>query len=222
MNNIYEVVDVVYAVNPSNCKGIDVSHWQGDINWNLVKNDGIYFSFIKATEGVDYEDPKFTKNLKEGKKAGVLVGGYHFCTPSSEGDALNEAKYFINVTNKNGGFRAFDLPPVIDIEKDNGLNREKISKIVRTWVEYVKKETKVQPIIYSYKSFIKEYLDESLFDIPLWLAHYDIKQAPGLLGWKSWLFWQYTDKGHVNGINGAVDLNLFHSNLKELHLLCSP
>jgi len=212
----------VHAVNPSNCKGIDVSHWQGDINWNLVKNDGIYFSFIKVTEGVDYEDPKFAKNLKEAKKARVLVGGYHFCTPSSERDAVNEAKHFIGVTKKKGGFGVFDLPPVIDIEKNNGLKREQISKIVRAWVETLKKEAKVQPIIYSYTSFIKDYLDESLFDIPLWLAHYGVKQPPDQLGWKTWLFWQYTDKGQVTGINGAVDLNVFHSNLRELHLLCRP
>ncbi|MFZ5633837.1 MAG: glycoside hydrolase family 25 protein [Bacillota bacterium] len=204
----------------SNSQGTDVSHWQGDIKWNLVKNDGVSFAFIKATEGVDYEDRKFSKNLKEAKEAGILVGAYHFCTPSSVEDAVNEAGHFINVITKYGGFDVLDLPPVIDIEKNQGLTKEQVSKIVRTWVEKVKAETKVQPVIYSYTYFIRDYLDESLSDIPLWLAHYDSKQPPNSSGWESWLFLQYTDKGQVGGINGNVDLNEFNGGQTELELLC--
>lgn len=95
-----------------------------------------------------------------------------------------------------------------------------IKWIVRTWVDTVKKESKIQPIIYSYTYFIRDYLDGSLSDIPLWLAHYDIKQPPDLSGWKSWLFFQYTDKGKVSGINGDVDLNVFNEDSKILELLC--
>lgn len=204
----------------SNSQGTDVSHWQGNINWKHVKSDGISFAFIKATEGVDYEDPKFSKNLKEAKEAGILVGAYHFCTPSSLEDAVNEAGHFINIIKKYGGFALLDLPPVIDIEKNQGLAREEISKIVRTWVEKVKEASKVQPVIYSYTYFIRDYLEESLSDIPLWLAHYDIKQPPDSAGWNSWTFLQYTDKGRVGGINGKVDLNEFNGNQAELELLC--
>ncbi|MCL6479203.1 MAG: glycoside hydrolase family 25 protein [Peptococcaceae bacterium] len=207
------------ARRPGNSRGVDVSHWQGDIKWDLVKNDGISFAFIKATEGVDYEDRNFSMNLKKAKEAGILVGAYHFCTPSSVEDAVNEAGHFINVITKYGGIGVLDLPPVIDIEKNQGLTREQISKIVRAWAEKVKAEARVQPVIYSYTCFIRDYLDESLSDIPLWLAHYDSKQPPDSSGWTSWLFLQYTDKGQVSGINGNADLNEFNGGRAELALL---
>jgi lysozyme len=203
-----------------NPQGIDVSHWQGDIKWNLVKNDGISFAFIKATEGIDYEDRKFSKNLKEAKEAGILVGAYHFCTPASVEDAVNEAEHFINVIKKYGGFNMLDLPPVIDIEKNQGLTRQQVSTIVYTWIQRIKDEVKVQPVIYSYAYFIRDFLDESLNDIPLWLAHYDSKQPPDSSGWKWWLFLQYTDKGRVSGVGGNVDLNEFYGSRTELVSLC--
>ena len=203
-----------------NSRGIDVSHWQGDINWNLVKKDSISFAYIKATEGVDYEDHKFLKNLKEAREAGILTGAYHFCTPSGIEDAVKEARHFINVIKEHGGFNVMDLPPVIDIEKNQGLNKKQISEIVIAWVDKVKEEFRVQPIIYSYSYFIREYMDESLKDIPLWLAHYDSRQPPVFSVWKSWLFLQFTDKGRVSGINGNVDLNEFCGDAAKLEWLC--
>ncbi len=211
--------DAMQERSVKNSWGIDVSRWQGDINWSLVKKDGISFAFIKATEGVDYVDHKFSKNLKEAKEAGILTGAYHFCTPSDVEDAVKEANHFINVIKKNRGFNVLDLPPVIDIEKNQGLNKKQISETVSAWVDIVKKESGVQPIIYSYLYFIREYLDESLKDIPLWLAHYD-RQLPDIPVWKSWLFLQYTDKGQVSGINGNVDLNEFYGDTTKLELLC--
>lgn len=208
------------ARSSNNARGVDVSHWQGDIKWDLVKKDGISFAFIKATEGVDHEDRKFSKNLGEARKAGILAGAYHFCTPASVEDAINEAAHFINVIKKHGGFGVLDLPPVIDIEKSRDLSRDQVSQIVRTWVEKVKAESKVQPVIYSYTYFIRDYLDGSLSDIPLWLAHYDDKLPRDCSGWKSWLFLQYTDKGQVEGIAGNVDLNEFNGPRAELESLC--
>jgi len=206
--------------NLNNSQGIDVSHWQGDIKWNLVKNDGFSFVFIKATEGVDYEDRCFSKNIKAAKEAGILVGAYHFCTPASVEDAVNEAEHYIKVIKKYGGFDILDLPPVIDIEKNQGLTKQQISKIVSAWIEKVKEQAKVQPIIYSYTYFIRDYLDESLSDIPLWLARYDSKPPLNYSGWKNWLFLQYTDKGQVNGIKGNVDLNQYSGPRSELESLC--
>ncbi|HBV98317.1 MAG TPA: hypothetical protein DEF36_14920 [Desulfotomaculum sp.] len=205
--------------SPGNCRGTDVSHWQGDIDWNLVKSDGISFAFIKATEGVDYQDPKFSQNIKGAKEAGILVGAYHFCTPSTIEDALNEAGHFINVVNANGGFDLLDLPPVIDIEKNQGLGKREISQIVSAWVQKVKVEAIVQPVIYSYSYFISEFLDEGLGSAPLWLAHYGDQLPPGCSGWKHWLFLQYTDRGRVSGISGNVDLNEYNGDTGRLVLL---
>ena len=204
----------------NNLKGIDVSHWQGDINWDLVKNDDISFAYIKATEGVDYIDPKFSINLQEAKKAGLLVGAYHFCTPSNLKDAKDEALHFTNVIQKHVGIEQLNLPPVLDIEKNQGLNKEQISELVEAWVAMVKQETQKQPIIYSYAYFIRDFLDKRLNTIPLWLAHYDQKQLPFSLPWPSWVFLQFTDQGQVNGINGNVDLNEFNGGIDELMLMC--
>jgi len=204
----------------NNLKGIDVSHWQGDINWDLVKNDDISFAYIKATEGVDYIDPKFSINLQEAKKAGLLVGAYHFCTPSNLKDAKDEVLHFTNVIQKHVGIEQLNLPPVLDIEKNQGLNKEQISELVEAWVAMVKQETQKQPIIYSYAYFIRDFLDKRLNTIPLWLAHYDQKQLPFSLPWPSWVFLQFTDQGQVNGINGNVDLNEFNGGIDELMLMC--
>ena len=203
-----------------NSRGTDVSHWQGDIRWDLVKKDGISFAYIKATEGVDYQDRQFTKNLKEAKEAGILVGAYHFCTPLDGRDALNEAEHFISVINNSGGFNLLDLPPVIDIEDSRGLNKKEITEVVAAWVTRVKKAAGIQPVIYSYSYFIRQYLDESLCEIPLWLAHYDSELPPYCSGWHNWLFLQYTDKGQISGIDGNVDLNEFSGSHQDLRMLC--
>ncbi|MFZ5649862.1 MAG: glycoside hydrolase family 25 protein [Bacillota bacterium] len=120
--------------------------------------------------------------------------------PAGLEDAVNEANHFISTVKKYGGFNTLDLPPVIDIEKHQGLSREEISNIVFAWIEKVKKEAKVQPIIYSYAYFINSFLDKRLSDIPLWMAHYDVELPACCSGWKTWLFLQYTDKGRVGGI----------------------
>lgn len=202
--------------NRGNLRGTDVSHWQGDIRWDLVKRDGISFAYIKATEGVDYQDRNFKKNIKEAKDAGILVGAYHFCTPSDIADSLREAGHFLSVINNSDGFDYFDLPPVIDIEDSRGLDKKEISAIVSAWVSIVKAAAGIQPVIYSYSHFIRQYLDESLCEAPLWLAHYDIKLPERCSGWSRWLFLQYTDKGAVSGINGNVDLNEYGGDLDSL------
>ncbi|GBF34798.1 1,4-beta-N-acetylmuramidase [Desulfocucumis palustris] len=203
-----------------NSRGIDVSRWQGDINWSLVKKDGISFAFIKATEGVDYEDNKFSQNLRGAGEAGILTGAYHFCTPSDPEDAVKEARHFIDVIKKHGGFGVLDLPPVIDIEQNKGLNKKQISDIVRVWIDIVKEESGAGPILYSYWHFIQDYLDHGLSDVPLWLAHYHHRQPPDSPVWKSWLFLQFTDKGRVSGIEGNVDMNEFHGDTAKLNRLC--
>jgi len=191
----------------NNLQGIDISHWQGQIAWELVKKNKITFAYIKATEGTGYTDKLFSQNVLGAGAAGILTGAYHFCTPSNIEDAINEAGHFIKVIKNNGGFTRFHLPPVIDIENNGGLDKKSISAIVRAWVEKVGDAYGVQPVIYSYTYFIKTYLDDSLCDIPLWLAHYGKGQPPACSGWKSWMFLQYTDKGRVKGIQGYVDLN---------------
>jgi len=210
----------VQSRSTHNCWGTDVSHWQGDINWGLVKKDGISFAYIKASEGVGYQDRKFGANWREAKEAGLLVGAYHFCTPSSVQDAIDEAGYFVSVVKKHGGFSLLDLPPVIDIEKNQGLTKKEISEIVRVWVNQVKTEADAEPVIYSYTDFINRYLDQSLATHPLWLAHYGSQLPPQCSGWKSWLFLQHTDKGRIGGINGHVDLNEFNGPRDGLLRLC--
>lgn len=209
----------------SNAEGIDVSHWQGNIDWKAVAADGISFAFVKATQGTSYVDPEFTKNIKGAKAAGVLVGAYHYITAASASAAKQEAHNFATAFNSAGGKEFFDLPPVMDYEENkHGLSMAGITTVARTFLMEVERLTGVKPILYTYQSFIKNF--SGLSDYPLWMARYSLNQPEDAQGWTRWLFWQYSDGqqgGYRNGntrkvagIAGHVDLNEFDGPPDEL------
>jgi len=200
----------------SEIKGIDVSHWQGDINWNSVASAGYKFAFCKATQGVGYTDPKFTTNMNNGKSAGLLIGAYHFATPFTNGvnDACDEADYFIQVAGnylKSGWLR-----PVLDLEqKPSDVSWSTLSTWADTWMTRVKSKTSVEPILYV-NSYYANNLDSSLTKYHLWIAHYGVS-SPNTGKWSSWDFWQYSSEGSVPGISGNVDLDVFNGDLNRLN-----
>lgn len=179
-------------------KGIDVSRWQGNIDWKKVKADGIGFVFIKATEGVGYTDPNFAKNVQGAYNVGLDIGAYHFARFTSKQDAINEAKYFVSVITG----KPLNLPHVLDIEtNDAGLSYGELTEAVQAFLNYVRENTKHPVMIYTYKSFLNKFKKPS--DVPFWYARYGVEKPDIECD-----YWQYTDKGKVNGINGYVDLNL--------------
>jgi len=199
-----------------NAKGIDVSHHNGSVDWGLVKAYGYSFVFIKATEGTTFEDSKFHYNYKGGRKNNLLTGYYHFARPYN--NPIEEADFFIETISKYNGFKKEDLPPVLDIEVNEGLNKIEVSKWVRIWINRVKEIKGIQPILYTNLNFAREYLDESLSDISLWLARYNTYIPEDVSGWNKWTFLQYTSQGLVPGIYGHVDLNEFNGTEQELKI----
>lgn len=193
--------------------GIDVSHYQANIDWELVRNASldtspIRFVFIKATEGVSIMDENFNQNFYEAKRNGLIRGAYHFFSPDE--DPGRQAMFFLKQVHLEVG----DLPPVLDVEKAGDLTDAQLRHAVKVWLDIVEEKFKVKPIIYTGYKFKMRYLNDPVFDsYPYWIAHYYVEK----LTYKGkWRFWQHTDCGKVNGIKGNVDCNIFNGSLEEL------
>ncbi|OIK08740.1 hypothetical protein BIV60_25550 [Bacillus sp. MUM 116] len=206
---------VMPPATSANLKGIDVSHWQGTIDWNQVKNSGIAFVYAKASESTTYTDSMFLTNVKGARAAGLPIGAYHYARPSSpytSDDAKAEAQYFVNVM-KNGGMGDFgDIMPVLDLEQPAStgtLTSVEIASWARVFADTVKSLTNRQVMVYTGAWFVQQYNDfgGKLSDLPVWIARYGITQPPVVGGWTQWTAWQYSDKGTVPGISGNVDLD---------------
>ncbi|GBF34158.1 lyzozyme M1 [Desulfocucumis palustris] len=202
--------------SPQNAKGIDVSIWQGDIDWKKVKAAGTSFAFLKATEGKSIEDKQFAKNIINARAVGILVGAYHFCRAKDVAEAQKEADHFINTIISVGGFYLLNLPSVLDIETKEGITKANITAVCHEWLEKVKKASGKTPLIYANNDMAVNYLDKSLAVYPLWFARYGVSQPPNAGGWSQWTFLQYTDSGAVSGISGNVDTNEYHGTLEKL------
>ena len=195
--------------------GIDISHYQGDINWNrlrysaLVDGCPIRFIFIKATEGSSRVDENFYDNFENAREYGFLRGAYHFW--SNKSSARSQAYYFLSKVHLEEG----DLPPVLDIEhKPQDKSVEDFQMDVLTWLHIVEDKYHVKPIIYTYYKFKERYLSTSVFDgYPYWIAHYYVDKVEYKGKWK---FWQHTDAGELPGIKGNVDLNIYNGSYYDL------
>ncbi len=195
--------------------GIDVSHWQGDIDWNAVYDDGYKFAFCKATEGTSYVDDKFEQNMQDGSSAGLYMGPYHFARPS-EHSAQAEADHFLSTTDSY--LTDGNLRPVLDLESgDDQMSWSALSDWAESWMSQVESETGVEPIIYTSAYWAKN-LEGPITDYPLWVAHwtYDPGASPDTGNWNDWTFWQYSNQGSVSGISGDVDLDLFNGAMPML------
>jgi lysozyme len=188
--------------------GIDVSYYQGKIDWQKVSamNENgvqIEFAFIKATEGVLLVDRYFQRNWREAPKAGIFCGAYHFFRPRKSGRW--QAKFFLQTVDVETG----DLPPVVDVEELDGVSPARMRSQLKEYVDHIFKRTGVKPIIYTGLSFYNDYLKGYFDEYPLWIAHY-YKPKLTISESTKWHFWQHSDKAHVNGIGYIVDFNVFN------------
>ncbi len=201
--------------------GIDVSHWQDRIDWNRVAGEGVTFAFCKATEGIYYIDPFYRQNWEGMSRASIRRGAYHFFHPAQ--DARRQAEFFA----RNVGWVATDLPPAIDVEKDDGLAPERVLLQLERMLCEIERITKRRPIIYT-AAWVWNRLTWAtggapawLSNFPLWVANYTNDTHPLLpIGWKSWRVWQFTDQGKVDGVGGgksAVDKDRFNGSCEELY-----
>ena len=198
--------------------GIDISHYQGEIDWEKLKNNGmiekcpVRFVMIKATEGSSKIDENFIDNFYNAREYGFIRGAYHFYSVYSPAEA--QARYFI----KNVKLEAGDLPPVLDVEhKPKNQTDEEFKKSILTWLDIVEEEYGVKPIIYTYYKFKMKYLSDKVFDdYPYWIAHYYVDKVEYNGQWK---FWQHTDCGKLPGISGYVDFNIYNGSFYDLRRL---
>lgn len=199
-------------------RGIDVSHFQGDIDWTQVAAASIKFAIAKATEGTGVKDAKFAANYAGIKNSGMIRGAYHFFHPSSDAQA-QAANFLQRVTQLEPG----DLPPALDVEVNDGKSASVIIAGVRQWLQAVETALGRKPMIYTSASFWNANLGGTgeFTDHPLWVAHYTFKPQPNIPnGFTTHAIWQFSQKGSVNGVAGNnVDLDRFNGPEDDLRTL---
>lgn len=195
--------------------GIDVSHYQGIINWKKAKQAGVSFAYVKASEGATFTDPTFNYNWLASRKAGVVRGAYHFFHANT--DPIVQAKKFIQQVKPI--LTSFDLPPALDIEYTPDMNKvDSINLMaqIKQWLEYVEHELHVTPIIYTSQAFWEDYIGHNpvFAKYPLWLSS-AVRQPGAPSSWHEWTFWQFSTRGYVPGVGTDVDLSFFSGSKKE-------
>jgi lysozyme len=195
--------------------GLDVSQYQGDINWNEVDSVEnkfpLHFVLIRATAGDDKEDKQFDDNWKGAKKRNLIRGAYHYYRPNE--NSIEQANNFIKTVKLRKG----DLPPVLDIEqlpKNQSIDSLKVG--LKRWLKKVDAHYKVKPIIYTGERYYEDFLKEEFEGYTFWVANYNFFEENIK---DDWLFWQFTEKAVINGINHNVDLNIYNGTPKMLEYL---
>ena len=199
--------------------GVDVSHYQGTINWPQVAGSST-FAFEKATEGKTLVDLTYPVNRLGAESVGIKVGAYHFARPAGSGDAaitadaITQADFFLSIAQPQAG----ELPPVLDLEVTGGLKPPDLLTWASAWLEEIYARTGVRALVYTSPNFWKNSLADSgvpaLDGTPLWVAHWTTAGAPlvpgGNWGGAGWSFWQYSSHAKVTGIATEVDRDRFH------------
>ena len=195
--------------------GIDVSHYQGTVNWNAVKAAGIQFAFAKATEGSSNVDQQFSANWQGMAAAGLVRGTYHFFETNV--DPVAQATHFLATLQAAGGLQSGDIAPVVDIEAMSGsFNNQTLSNNLQAWLDQVAQSLGRTPIIYTSSGFWNSNMNAQFGTYPLWIANYGVSQPTLPTGWRSWTYWQYSQSGSVAGVNGAVDCDYFAGDVSQL------
>lgn len=210
-------VNTAYAITPASgpqYQGMDVSDWQGYIDYSRVRTDGIEIVYIKSSQGSNIKDPYFDINYENAKANGLKVGFYHFLTATNTEEAEQEAQFFAYVI----AGKVPDCKLVLDYETFGGVEREEINQIAKVFIETTKRLTNKEVILYSDLSNAENTFDSELAsNAALWLAYYGNYNELDYVStaWENWIGIQYTDRGSVSGVNGAVDRDIY---TKEIFL----
>ena len=211
---IYLLAPSSMALSPSSeptYAGIDVSGYQGNINYSEVKQAGIEIVYMKSSEGSNYVDSHFERNYTEAKTNGLKVGVYHFLTARSIAQAETQAQFFVSLISG----KSIDCKLAMDFESFGNLNKQQINEIAVAFINKVEELSKKEVVVYS-NAYDATYIFEGeVTKNPLWVAQYGVNEPQNNGNWSSWVGWQYADDGEVNGINARVDMNKF---TKEIFL----
>ncbi len=196
-------------------KGVDVSSYQGNIEWEELAENDISFAFIKATEGSSYIDKRFDKNIKGIQKTDLAVGAYHFM--SFDSDGKSQAENFISKVDPG----MIDLPPVIDLElygkyTENPPEFSRVEEILGDLIFELTEKYGKKPIIYTNRHAYLLYIVGVFDEYDIWMC--DLTDEPELYGETDWTFWQYSHTGKLSGYSGGeehIDLNVFCGSEKE-------
>lgn len=204
--------------------GIDVSHWQGRVDWPRVVDSGIRFAFMKATEGYNFRDPQFERNWRALANTGVLRGAYHFLALDKDG--ARQAQNFIRTV---GQIEDSDLAPVLDVETyyfvpETESEVATALQAVDDWLRVIEEHYGRRPIIYTNEIIHRLHLRERYPEHEYWFFNYQqepMSRQAALFGLyerqiRYWSFWQYSESGRVPGIRGNVDLNVYRGTREEL------
>lgn len=204
---------VVYGSHTAQSKGgIDVSHYQGQIDWNAVAHDGrALYAFCKATESTTLVDNTYQYNVREARRNGVPVGCYHFFSPNTPG--AEQFKHF----QRNVNINDLDVVPMLDIEVRGKASLEEFHNQIRAWIKAFEAQYHFKPILYASVNFYNKYLAGAFDDYIYMIAKYG-EGCPNPQGPIPFAMWQYSANGRINGIKGAVDLSCFidHFGVKDI------
>jgi lysozyme len=214
---------IVIINNPSDNKypitGVDISHYQGDINWNDIYNQNIDFAFMKATEGSSTLDEYFERNWSNAQETPIVIGAYHFY--SFDSNVETQAENFISTVGSLKG----KMPPVIDFEfysnyENNPPDIKTTRADLQLFLDILEDYYGVKPIIYATVKSYNLYIKNEFNEYPLWIRN--VYYSPDLGMKNRWTFWQYTDTAVLKGYHGDekyIDMNVFRGTEKEFSAL---
>lgn len=189
--------------------GIDVSKWQGNIDFNEVKKSGIEVVYMRSSVGNTYVDPFFRQNYNRAKANNLKVGIYHFVMARNTEEAISEARFFVSVIE---GLQP-DCRLAMDFETLTDLSKEEINEISEAFLRTVRELSGKEVVVYSDAYNANNVFDSTLArQYPLWIAQYGVNR-PTSTNWSNWIGWQYSDVGRVSGISGNVDRDYYTSDI---------
>ncbi|MGH8051142.1 MAG: glycoside hydrolase family 25 protein [Arenimonas sp.] len=197
-------------------RGIDVSHHQGLIDWKKIAQQDVRFAYIKATEGEDFLDEDFKHNWASAKDVGILPGAYHYFTLCKTG--YEQANNFLS---RIGTPSSKSLPPAVDLEFGGNCKArpspEELRKELKVFIDLVEQAWGCRVVLYSTPDFYPVYLQNYFLQNPLWIR--DLYGQPDTGRYREWQFWQYANRGKLDGIKGFVDLNVSSGDQKQFNQL---
>ncbi|WP_342319583.1 glycoside hydrolase family 25 protein [Corynebacterium mayonis] len=200
-------------------QGVDVAgHQRPDgrqIDWRTVAGPGgQHFAFVKATEGVGWKNVYYDEDARLAREAGLAVGAYHYARPAK--DPVAQAHDFAAAINAGP---ELNLPPVLDLEVDEGLNPAALAVWTQTFLTEVERATGKKPMVYTYRYFWYERMNNTnaFTGYPLWLAAYQNQAPRPVGGWDKVSVWQRSDAGRIAGVSTPVDHNIFNGDISAFH-----